>query len=100
MYYVQEVGEYRYQFCPYDNVTQHEITLRWNSYNGVLGVWRDWTVVNNTFTTMNMEDGDACGGSNFRSTRVLFRFIPIHALFLNTFEGVYVTLTLPVTFFW
>jgi len=28
---------YKYQLCPFANVTQHEQALRWNAYNGVLG---------------------------------------------------------------
>ena len=28
---------YRYELCPFANVTQHEEMLRWNTYHGVLG---------------------------------------------------------------
>jgi len=68
--YTKTTEDYRYDFCPFDNITQHELTLRWNSYRGVLGVWRDWLIENNTFALMNMEDGDGCGIGKFRSTQV------------------------------
>lgn len=28
---------YKYEFCPFHNVTQHEQTFRWNAYSGILG---------------------------------------------------------------
>lgn len=31
------VPRYKYEFCPFHNVTQHEQTFRWNAYSGVLG---------------------------------------------------------------
>ncbi|EHH60036.1 GlcNAc-1-phosphotransferase subunit gamma, partial [Macaca fascicularis] len=51
---------YKYEFCPFHNVTQHEQTFRWNAYSGVLGIWHEWEIANNTFTGMWMRDGDAC----------------------------------------
>jgi len=71
--YKKVVGDYRYELCPFDNVTQEELTLRWNTYHGVLGVWRYWTITNYSFSAMNMEDGDPCGGggTQFRSTKVM-----------------------------
>ncbi|XP_023045045.1 N-acetylglucosamine-1-phosphotransferase subunit gamma isoform X1 [Piliocolobus tephrosceles] len=51
---------YKYEFCPFHNVTQHEQTFRWNAYSGVLGIWHEWEIANNTFMGMWMRDGDAC----------------------------------------
>ncbi|XP_050392112.1 N-acetylglucosamine-1-phosphotransferase subunit gamma isoform X2 [Patella vulgata] len=62
---------YKYKFCPFSNVTQHEQSLRWNPYSGVLGVWQEWEIRNNTFVAMVMGDGDSCG-EKFRLTKVFF----------------------------
>ncbi|XP_062955061.1 N-acetylglucosamine-1-phosphotransferase subunit gamma isoform X2 [Cynocephalus volans] len=51
---------YKYEFCPFHNVTQHEQTFRWNAYSGILGIWHEWEIVNNTFAGMWMRDGDSC----------------------------------------
>lgn len=61
---------YKYEFCPFHNVTQHEQSFRWNAYSGILGIWQEWEMVNNTFTGMWMRDGDACGTKN-RETKVI-----------------------------
>lgn len=61
---------YKYEFCPFHNVTQHEQTFRWNAYSGILGIWQEWEIENNTFTGMWMREGDACGTRN-RETKVL-----------------------------
>ncbi|XP_076998384.1 N-acetylglucosamine-1-phosphotransferase subunit gamma [Tamandua tetradactyla] len=60
---------YKYEFCPFHNVTQHEQTFRWNAYSGVLGIWHEWEIANNTFKAMWMRDGDSCG-SRSRQTQV------------------------------
>ncbi|KAM8729026.1 N-acetylglucosamine-1-phosphotransferase subunit gamma [Acanthopagrus schlegelii] len=62
---------YKYEFCPFHNVTQHEQSFRWNAYSGILGIWQEWEIVNNTFTGMWMRDGDACGAKS-RETKVIF----------------------------
>ncbi|XP_030256395.1 N-acetylglucosamine-1-phosphotransferase subunit gamma [Sparus aurata] len=62
---------YKYEFCPFHNVTQHEQSFRWNAYSGILGIWQEWEIVNNTFTGMWMRDGDACGTKS-RETKVIF----------------------------
>ncbi|XP_059180581.1 N-acetylglucosamine-1-phosphotransferase subunit gamma [Centropristis striata] len=62
---------YKYEFCPFHNITQHEQSFRWNAYSGILGIWQEWEMVNNTFTGMWMRDGDACGTKN-RETKVIF----------------------------
>ncbi|XP_036266865.1 N-acetylglucosamine-1-phosphotransferase subunit gamma isoform X2 [Pipistrellus kuhlii] len=51
---------YKYEFCPFHNVTQHEQTFRWNAYSGILGIWHEWEIANNTFSGMWMRDGDSC----------------------------------------
>ncbi|XP_006801110.1 N-acetylglucosamine-1-phosphotransferase subunit gamma [Neolamprologus brichardi] len=61
---------YKYEFCPFHNVTQHEQTFRWNAYSGILGIWQEWEMANNTFTGMWMRDGDTCGNRN-RETKVI-----------------------------
>ncbi|XP_028332086.1 N-acetylglucosamine-1-phosphotransferase subunit gamma [Gouania willdenowi] len=60
---------YKYEFCPFHNVTQHEQSFRWNAYSGILGIWHEWEIVNNTFTGMWLRDGDTCGTKN-RETKV------------------------------
>ncbi|XP_017273950.1 N-acetylglucosamine-1-phosphotransferase subunit gamma [Kryptolebias marmoratus] len=61
---------YKYEFCPFHNVTQHEQSFRWNAYSGILGIWQEWEMANNTFTGMWMRDGDTCGNRN-RETKVI-----------------------------
>ncbi|XP_047464688.1 N-acetylglucosamine-1-phosphotransferase subunit gamma [Mugil cephalus] len=61
---------YKYELCPFHNVTQHEQSFRWNAYSGILGIWQEWEIANNTFTGMWMRDGDACGTRN-RETKVI-----------------------------
>nr|XP_032816852.1 N-acetylglucosamine-1-phosphotransferase subunit gamma isoform X2 [Petromyzon marinus] len=65
-------GSYKYDLCPFHNVTQHEQSLRWNAYSGILGIWHEWEIVNNTFIAMVMRNGDNCG-SNSRQAKVTFR---------------------------
>ncbi|KAM4025189.1 N-acetylglucosamine-1-phosphotransferase subunit gamma isoform 1-T1 [Anomaloglossus baeobatrachus] len=60
---------YKYEFCPFHNVTQHEQTFRWNAYSGILGIWQEWEIENNTFSGMWMRSGDSCGNMN-RQTKV------------------------------
>ncbi|XP_068161135.1 N-acetylglucosamine-1-phosphotransferase subunit gamma [Antennarius striatus] len=60
---------YKYEFCPFHNVTQHEQSFRWNAYSGILGIWQEWEMENNTFTGMWMRNGDSCGTKN-RETKV------------------------------
>ncbi|XP_047667023.1 N-acetylglucosamine-1-phosphotransferase subunit gamma isoform X2 [Tachysurus fulvidraco] len=62
---------YKYDFCPFHNVTQHEQSFRWNAYSGILGIWHEWEIENNTFIAMWMREGDSCGSVN-RQTKVLF----------------------------
>lgn len=59
-----KISEYKYKFCPFDNVTQHEQTYRWNPYSGILGVWKEWNIINNTFYSMVLANGDSCGSDS------------------------------------
>ncbi|CAH2307247.1 N-acetylglucosamine-1-phosphotransferase subunit gamma [Pelobates cultripes] len=61
---------YKYEFCPFHNITQHEQSFRWNAYSGILGIWHEWEIENNTFSGMWMREGDSCGTKN-RQTKVL-----------------------------
>ncbi|XP_048407815.1 N-acetylglucosamine-1-phosphotransferase subunit gamma isoform X1 [Stegostoma tigrinum] len=70
---------YKYEFCPFHNVTQHEQTFRWNAYSGILGIWQEWEIENNTFVGMWMKEGDSCGTKN-RQTKVLLKCGPNHKL--------------------
>ncbi|XP_053413279.1 N-acetylglucosamine-1-phosphotransferase subunit gamma [Nycticebus coucang] len=58
---------YKYEFCPFHNVTQHEQTFRWNAYSGILGIWQEWEITNNTFAGMWMRDGDSCRSQSRQS---------------------------------
>ncbi|XP_009859245.2 N-acetylglucosamine-1-phosphotransferase subunit gamma-like [Ciona intestinalis] len=66
------MGDYKYELCPFHNLTQHERSMRWNPYSGVVGVWKEWEIANNTFKAMIMKNGDDCG-SVTRQARVLLR---------------------------
>uniref|UniRef100_A0A8C5QVV1 N-acetylglucosamine-1-phosphate transferase subunit gamma n=1 Tax=Leptobrachium leishanense TaxID=445787 RepID=A0A8C5QVV1_9ANUR len=61
---------YKYEFCPFHNITQHEQSFRWNAYSGILGIWNEWEIANNTFSGMWMREGDSCGPKS-RQTKVL-----------------------------
>ncbi|KAH3860807.1 N-acetylglucosamine-1-phosphotransferase subunit gamma-like [Dreissena polymorpha] len=63
---------YKYEFCPFSNITQHEQSLRWNPYSGILGVWQEWEIENNTFIAMVMRQGDTCGNKH-RTMKVFFQ---------------------------
>ena len=64
-------SDYKYELCFFNNVTQHERTLRWNPYSGILGVWTEWNIANYSFAEMSMKNGDDCGDSN-REVQVAF----------------------------
>ncbi|XP_022095555.1 N-acetylglucosamine-1-phosphotransferase subunit gamma-like [Acanthaster planci] len=54
------VNSYKYELCPFQNVTQHEQSLRWNPYSGILGIWQEWQIEGNVFKSMLMTEGDQC----------------------------------------
>ncbi|XP_066927768.1 N-acetylglucosamine-1-phosphotransferase subunit gamma-like [Clytia hemisphaerica] len=66
-------NNYKYQFCPFHNITQREQTYRWNSYHGVLGVWKHWTIEKSLFTQMEMHHGDICHGTQERQVFVVLQ---------------------------
>ncbi|XP_033752238.1 N-acetylglucosamine-1-phosphotransferase subunit gamma-like [Pecten maximus] len=67
----KEILGYKYEFCPFANVTQHEQSYRWNPFRGVLGVWQEWEIKDNKFVAMIMREGERCGDIS-RSTKILF----------------------------
>ncbi|XP_046403363.1 N-acetylglucosamine-1-phosphotransferase subunit gamma-like isoform X2 [Ischnura elegans] len=60
-------SKYKYNFCPFHNITQSELQESWNSYKGTLGIWGEWVVQGNHFAAMRMVQGDTCGDKE-RST--------------------------------
>uniref|UniRef100_T2M350 N-acetylglucosamine-1-phosphotransferase subunit gamma n=1 Tax=Hydra vulgaris TaxID=6087 RepID=T2M350_HYDVU len=64
------LNNYKYEFCPFANVTQREQSYKWNAFRGVLGVWKEWNIENNTFKYMHMVHGDMCAGSLDREIKV------------------------------
>ncbi|XP_054721751.1 N-acetylglucosamine-1-phosphotransferase subunit gamma-like [Uloborus diversus] len=57
-------SRYRYELCPFQNITQYELSARWNAYQGILGIWNEWIIENNTFSSMVYSNGDQCGDIN------------------------------------
>ncbi|ESP01094.1 hypothetical protein LOTGIDRAFT_66613, partial [Lottia gigantea] len=66
------LDEYKYEFCPFSNITQFEQSMRWNPYSGILGVWQEWEIENNTFVAMLMKNGDGCNDRN-REVKIYFK---------------------------
>eukprot|EP00800_Vazella_pourtalesii_P016639 TRINITY_DN4846_c0_g2_i1.p1 TRINITY_DN4846_c0_g2~~TRINITY_DN4846_c0_g2_i1.p1 ORF type:complete len:364 (-),score=65.05 TRINITY_DN4846_c0_g2_i1:21-1040(-) len=64
---------YNYEFCPFYNVSQRELSNRWNSYHGLLGVWSGWIYHNQSdyLRGMRYTFGDRCG-SSYKNTTVIF----------------------------
>ncbi|XP_038064599.1 N-acetylglucosamine-1-phosphotransferase subunit gamma-like [Patiria miniata] len=62
------INSYKYELCPFQNVTQHEQSLRWNPYSGILGIWQEWEIEGNVFKSMLMKEGDACMSKNRKVT--------------------------------
>lgn len=63
-------AKYEYVLCPFSNITQEDIQVYYEPYKGILGVWSDWSIENNTFVAMNMIEGSRCGEDRQRSTKV------------------------------
>ncbi|KAL5496744.1 hypothetical protein EMCRGX_G013098 [Ephydatia muelleri] len=55
---------YKYTVCPFFNVTQKEMGAGWNKFEGVLGVWREWIIENDTISGMQFVMGEKCGGTD------------------------------------
>ncbi|CAD5115646.1 DgyrCDS4602 [Dimorphilus gyrociliatus] len=68
---------YKYSFCPFDNVTQHEQNFRWNPYNGILGVWSYWETKDGYFQSMIFKNGDDC---NNLEKGAITRSVKVHLL--------------------
>jgi N-acetylglucosamine-1-phosphate transferase, gamma subunit len=64
---------YTWNVCPFQNVTQHERTVRWQSYNGIIGIWWQWNIENGKFISMSMMNGDDCG-DNYGSRKCKIYF--------------------------
>ncbi|XP_054153901.1 N-acetylglucosamine-1-phosphotransferase subunit gamma-like [Oppia nitens] len=71
MCFVYSTDKYDYRLCPFKNMTQHERPQTVHSYNGVIGVWKQWSVVNNSFDRLVFTDGDDCGHTD-RSAQMLW----------------------------
>ena len=63
-------NNYKYELCPFNNITQREQGYRWNAFNGILGVWKEWLIDGDNFTSMHMVHGDLCAGNLERETKV------------------------------
>ena len=63
--FASNIGKYKYEVCPFENVTQLDTTARWNPFYGILGVWEGWKEDETTekFTVGRFTDGTMCGSS-------------------------------------
>ncbi|KAI6648464.1 N-acetylglucosamine-1-phosphate transferase, gamma subunit L homeolog precursor [Oopsacas minuta] len=66
-------GDYNYELCPFYNISQREVTNRWNSYHGLLGVWSGWIFQNQSdyVRGMRYSFGDKCG-TDYKNATVIF----------------------------
>ena len=71
--FASNIGKYKYEVCPFENVTQLDTTARWNPFYGILGVWEGWKEDETTekFTVGRFTDGTMCG-SKARTVEVHF----------------------------
>jgi len=58
---ISHPSSYVYNLCPFQNITQKEDTTRISGYHGVLGIWSDWIIENDTFAGMIYSKGEKCG---------------------------------------
>ena len=73
--YALETQQYKYEVCPFDNVTQLDVRQTWNPFWGILGIWDGWKEpwkesggeVVGRFT-----DGTSCGSNSPREIEVTF----------------------------
>jgi len=54
-------SSYIYNLCPFQNITQKEDTTRISGFHGVLGIWSDWIIENDTFAGIVYSKGEKCG---------------------------------------
>ncbi|CAL4121118.1 unnamed protein product, partial [Meganyctiphanes norvegica] len=66
-------NKYEYELCPFNNITQESTESYYTNFKGVLGVWGQWHISNNTFIAMEMVEGKSCGQDRYRSTKVFFK---------------------------
>ena len=55
-----QIGNYKYEICPFSNVTQLDTTASWNPFYGILGVWDRWEE-GSEFKVGLFTDGTKCG---------------------------------------
>ncbi|KAL7635673.1 UNVERIFIED_CONTAM: hypothetical protein RMT77_013490 [Armadillidium vulgare] len=72
--------KYKFKFCPFQNVTQEEVTATYEPFKGVLGVWGEWVIVNNSFKAMQFLGGAKCGSGSDRRVKVLIKCGDAHHL--------------------
>ena len=59
--YSSNIGnKYKYEVCPFENVTQLDTAARWNPFYGILGIWDGWKEGTN-YTIGSFTDGTMCG---------------------------------------
>ena len=70
-----ENEEYTFEFCPFYNVSQREVSTRWNPYYGLLGVWSGWIFDNTSdyITGMQYTHGDTCGEGGYKKSEIFFQ---------------------------
>jgi len=71
---------YKYEFCPFSNMTQEDINSFYDSYKGILGIWGEWIIDDNQFTAMKLIEGNPCMNEEHRTTQVNFVCGNINAL--------------------
>lgn len=55
-----KIGKYKYEVCPFQNVTQLDTDARWNPFYGILGIWDGWKD-GSEYTVGRYTDGTMCG---------------------------------------
>ena len=57
-----QIGNYKYEICPFQNVTQLDTAASWNAFYGILGIWDSW-VEGTDYTVGEFTDGTKCGAT-------------------------------------
>ncbi|CAF0873191.1 unnamed protein product [Brachionus calyciflorus] len=65
-------NNYKWNVCPFQNVTQFEQNLRWEPFKGVIGIWYEWEIIDEKFTSLLMLNGDDCGKQGARQAKIYF----------------------------
>ncbi len=75
----ENIGRYKYEICPFRNVTQLDKQTSWNPFYGILGLWGKWKEegeglsvdgANNLFNVQIYNDGTSCGNNINRKVQV------------------------------